>query len=134
MHPYLLSTQLLKTLAHPARLQILNALRQDEECVCHLTALLHHRQAYVSQQLRSLRQAGLIEDRKDGLRVYYRVKDPRVFKLLDTLNALAGAKDIPSEKATIATCPCPGCETERKREGGHNGAKSSVRVAPTVQS
>ncbi len=133
MHPYLRSTRLLKTLAHPARLQILNALRQDEQCVCHLTALLHHRQAYVSQQLRFLRRAGIIEDRKDGLRVYYRVKDPRVFDVLDTLNALAGAKDIPSEKVAIATCPCPKCESRGRVEGGKEWrSKSSVRAAATA--
>ncbi len=111
MDPYRLPTKLLKALAHPARLQILNALRQDEECVCHLTALMRQRQAYVSQQLMFLRQAGLIEDRKDGLRVYYRVKDPRVFDALDTINALVGAKNIPSVKTTIAACPCPKCES-----------------------
>jgi DNA-binding transcriptional ArsR family regulator len=96
-------------LAHPARLQILNALRQDEECVCHLTALMRQRQAYVSQQLMFLRQAGLIEDRKDGLRVYYRVKDPRVFDVLDAANALAGTKNTGGEPKTMAACPCPKC-------------------------
>jgi len=133
MHPYHLSTRLLKTLAHPARLQILNALRQGEECVCHLTALLRQRQAYVSQQLMFLRQAGIIEDRKDGLRVYYRVRDPRVFDVLDTINALVGAKDIPSEKTMIVACPCPKCESQGQVEGGKQWrSKSLVRVAPTV--
>ena len=133
MRPYRLSTQLLKTLAHPARLQILNALREGEECVCHLTALLHQRQAYVSQQLMFVRQTGIIEDRKDGLRVYYRVKDQRVFDVLDALNALVGANDIPSEKTMIAACPCPKCETLGQREGGKEWrSKSSVRVAPTA--
>ena len=133
MDSYHLPTKVLKALAHPARLQILNALRQDEECVCHLTALMRRRQAYVSQQLMFLRQAGLIEDRKDGLRVYYRVKDPRVFDVLDTINALAGAKDIPSEKTTIATCPCPKCESQGQAGGGKRWrSKSLVRVAPTA--
>jgi len=96
-------------MAHPARMQILNALRQDEECVCHLTALLRQRQAYVSQQLMFLRRAGLLEDRRDGLRVYYRVKDPRVFGVLDAVNAWAGAKGIAAEPQTFAACPCPKC-------------------------
>jgi ArsR family transcriptional regulator len=111
VNAYRLPTKLLKALAHPARLQILNALRQDEECVCHLTTLLHERQAYVSQQLMFLRQAEVIEDRKDGLRVYYRVKDPRVFEVLDIIYALVGAKGTPSETERIAACPCPKCET-----------------------
>lgn len=118
MRPYYRSTRLLKVLAHPVRLQILNALRQGEECVCHLTAFLHQRQAYVSQQLMFLRRAGILEDRKDGLRVYYRIKDPRVFDVLDTLHALVGANDIPSEKTRIGACPCPKCKSQGQRQGG----------------
>jgi DNA-binding transcriptional ArsR family regulator len=109
------STQLLKALAHPARLRLLNALRDNEECVCHLTALLRQRQAYVSQQLMFLRRAGLIEDRKEGVRIYYRIKDPRVLDVLDTANALAGANEIRAEPKSIAACPCPKCETSGQR-------------------
>lgn len=133
VNSYRLPTKLLKALAHPARLQILNALRQDEECVCHLTALLHERQAYVSQQLMFLRQAGVIEDRKDGLRVYYRVKDPRVFEVLDIIDALVGAKGTPFKTETIAACPCPKCEASGQRKGEKRWkSKSLVQVAPTV--
>ncbi len=117
MSQYSQSAQVLRAIAHPARLRLLNALRDNEECVCHLTALLRQRQAYVSQQLMFLRQAGLIEDRKDGLRIYYRVKDPRVFEVLDAANALAGVKQIAEEPKTIAACPCPNCETRGQRRG-----------------
>jgi ArsR family transcriptional regulator len=110
------SAQLLRALAHPARVRLLYALRAGEECVCHLTALFRQRQAYVSQQLMFLRQAGLIEDRKDGLRVYYRVKDPRVFDLLDAANALAGSRDIAAEARTLAGCPCPKCVDKRSAD------------------
>jgi len=111
------SAQLLRAIAHPARLRLLNALRENEECVCHLTALLRQRQAYVSQQLMFLRRAGLIQDRKDGLRIYYRIKDPRVFEVLDAANALAGAKETGREPKTIAACPCPKCEASGPRRG-----------------
>lgn len=133
MDSYRLPTQLLKALAHPARLQILNALRQNEECVCHLTALMRQRQAYVSQQLMFLRQAGLIEDRKDGLRVYYRIKDPRVFQVLDAANALVGVKNATVKAEAITACPCPKCETSGQRKGGKRWrSKSLDRVAPTA--
>ena len=125
MDSYHLPTKVLKALAHPARLQILNALRQDEECVCHLTALMRQRQAYVSQQLMFLRQAGLIEDRKDGLRVYYRVKDPRVFDVLDGVNALAGVKGIVEDTKRIAACPCPKCENKQARRMPRAGSDYS---------
>ena len=133
MDTYYLPTKVLKALAHPARLQILNALRQDEECVCHLTALLHQRQAYVSQQLMFLRQAGLIEDRKDGLRVYYRLKDSGIIAVLDAVNKLSGVESITPEAKVIAACPCPKCETAGQRQGGRRWkSKSSARVAPTA--
>ena len=122
---YRLPTQALKALAHPARLRLLNALRHEEECVCHLTALLHQRQAYVSQQLMFLRQAGLLEDRKDGLRVFYRVKDPRVFDVLDGVNALAGVKGIAEDPKRIATCPCPKCESKQARRMPRAGSDYS---------
>lgn len=111
MDPHRLPARILKALAHPARLRILNALREDEECVCHLTALLKQRQAYVSQHLMFLRQAGLIEDRKEGLRVYYRVQDPRLFEVLDLVNAMAGVPRKEPER--VASCACPRCEARR---------------------
>jgi DNA-binding transcriptional ArsR family regulator len=117
MDNYHLTANLLKAIAHPARLRILNALSDDEECVCHLTALLRQRQAYVSQQLMFLRQAGLIADRKDGLRVYYRIKDPGVSAVLEAVNKLTGVKRIASESKVIAACPCPKCESAGQRAG-----------------
>ncbi len=106
---------MLKALAHPARLRLLNALRENEECVCHLTTLLHQRQAYISQQLMFLRRAGLIEDRKEGVRIYYRIKDPRVLDVLDAVNALAGTKNMGGEPETMAACPCPKCEASARQ-------------------
>lgn len=115
--------KILKVIAHPERLRLLNALRSGEECVCHLTALARQRQAYISQQLMFLRRAGLIADRKDGLRVYYRIKDARVLDVLDAANALAGvAIDRASAKA-LASCPCPHCENELSKRRNKNSAR-----------
>lgn len=116
---YHTQVRLMKMVGHPARWQILNLLRSGEECVCHLTAALHQRQAYVSQQLMFLRQAGLIEDRKDGLRVYYRVKDPRLFHLLDAVNAVAGVERVKATPQVLAGCPCPKCETSGQARTHH---------------
>jgi ArsR family transcriptional regulator len=132
MDPYRVSAKTLKALAHPTRLQLLYALREGEECVCHLTTLLHERQAYVSQQLMFLRRAGLLVDRKDGLRVYYRVKDARVFDVLDIVSALAGITRVRVERRRMAKCPCPQCTREREkgakgRERTRKGAKGRER-------
>lgn len=116
MDLYQKQTDILKALAHPVRLQILDALRAGPECVCHLEALLGLRQAYVSQQLARLREAGLVTDQKDGLNVFYRVADLRVFDIIDEVSAVAKvpADDWPipvtMQRQVVANCPCPKCE------------------------
>ena len=98
---------LFKTLMHPARLEILEALRDGEHCVCHLEAAVGYRQAYISQQLSLLREAGLVQDRRDGWNNYYHVVQPRVFEVLDAAQAVTGAKAQPRK---VAACPCPQCK------------------------
>ncbi len=114
--------RLLKTLAHPTRLRLLHALRDGEQCVCHLTALLGQRQAYVSQQLMFLRRSGVLEDRRDGTRVYYRVRDPHLFELLDLMNALVGARVHVADPAVVPECSCPRCQGAPSRQK-QNGRK-----------
>lgn len=63
-----------KALAHPSRLMILEALEDREVCVCDLTALVGADQSTVSKHLALLKQAGLVEDRREGVLVYYRLK------------------------------------------------------------
>ena len=74
--------RVLGALAHPERLRILELVAQREMCVCELVAALGRRQAYVSQQLSVLRQAGLVIDRKEGLLVFYRLADRSVMSLV----------------------------------------------------
>ena len=63
-----------KALAHPSRLLILDALAEGEVCVCELTPLVGADQSTVSKHLAILKNAGLIEDRKQGVMTFYRVK------------------------------------------------------------
>src|SRR5512147_3293520 len=86
------SAKLFKVLMHPARLEILDILRDGEHCVCHIEAALGQRQAYISQQLSVLREAGLVQDRRDGWNVHYRVTKPQVFALLDVTVTMVGGK------------------------------------------
>ena len=110
------AAELLKAISHPERLRILVALRDGEECVCHLTTLLRQRQPYVSQQLGYLKDAGLISDHKDGLRVYYRIEDRRILQLLDTIGEMIGhSNGLGAEQASqdkLTSCPCPRCAAE----------------------
>lgn len=63
-----------KAMAHPSRLMMLEALEAKECCVCELTELVGADQSTISKHLAILKQAGLVEDRKAGVMVYYRIK------------------------------------------------------------
>lgn len=80
-----------KALAHPERLSILALLSDGECCVCELAARLGQRQAYVSQQLAVLRQAGLVTCRRAGWQIVYRLADDRILGLVADAQAIAGA-------------------------------------------
>ena len=103
--------RLFKALMHPARLEILDLLRDGEQCVCHLEAALGLRQAYISQQLSVLRDVGLVQDRRDGWNIYYHVADPQVYAVIDAARRMTGSGRSPTEPASgkSASCPCPRC-------------------------
>src|SRR5438477_11122681 len=72
-----------KALAHPLRIAVLDALRSGESGVNDLCARLKVEQSTLSQQLAVLRSRNIVTARKEGLNVYYSVRDTTVFKLLD---------------------------------------------------
>ena len=103
----------LKLLAHPERLRILDAIRRDSECVCHLEVLLGKPQPYVSQQLRLLRDAGVIIDEKQGQNVYYRLSDDEVRAWLDVvLGPVEGWNAALAQHERVIACSCPKCNDE----------------------
>lgn len=72
-----------KALAHPIRIHILDALREGERNVNEMKEILGIEAANVSQQLAILRNRNLVNTRKEGNSVYYSVRDPAIFELLD---------------------------------------------------
>ncbi len=103
---------LFKALMHPARLAILDVLRNTEACVCHLEAALGYRQAYISQQLMALRGAGLVESRRDGQNIYYHVSKPDVFSALDAARRVLGEATHASWPVVLPACTCPHCSQQ----------------------
>lgn len=97
-----------KLLSHPVRLHILDILRRNPECVCHLEAALGRPQPYISQQLRVLREANVIAHSKDGLNVFYHLIDHDVAALLNASlgTVLHGAE---GQRQSLSDCPCPKC-------------------------
>ena len=82
------ATGVLRVLAHEDRLLLLCQLSQGELCVSDLEAQLDIRQPSLSQQLGVLRREGLVDTRRDGKHIYYRIADARVLTLLQTLYEL----------------------------------------------
>jgi DNA-binding transcriptional ArsR family regulator len=108
--------QLFQALSHPVRLRILDILSRQEACVCHLTAILGQRQPYVSQQLATLREAGLVTDRREGTLIYYSLADEHLARLLDEGKAVVidllgdNLSFPPVPEEALENCPCPRCQ------------------------
>ncbi len=77
------ATNFLKALAHEGRLLLLCHLASGEKSVTELEELLSARQAAVSQQLARLRLEGLVEFRRDGKAIYYRLHDERARRMIE---------------------------------------------------
>jgi len=83
-------TEILKVLAHPIRLCIVNNILQRGQCnVSHMQACLNIPQSTVSQHLQKLRYAGVIEGHRKGLEVNYKIRDERIMKLINSILILS---------------------------------------------
>jgi ArsR family transcriptional regulator len=123
-------SQLLQAVAPPARLEILLAIGADEACVCHLEAVLGYRQAYISQHLMALRDAGVIAARREGRFVYYRLQDTALLALLDTAGGLCGISRDRLAQASlpdaIPGCACPQCSAS------HPAPRLQIELPPSI--
>ncbi len=73
---------ILKALAQPTRLRILEMLKGGERCVCEMYPELGQEQPNISKHLNMMKQAGILDSRKEGLRVIYWIKNPEVLEIL----------------------------------------------------
>ena len=69
----ILKAEVLKALGHPTRLLMVEVLSQGERCVCELNELFEADHSTISKHLTILKQAGILSDRKEGLKVFYRL-------------------------------------------------------------
>ena len=112
---------LLQAISPEPCLEILLAIGEGEACVCHLEARLGYRQAYISQQLMALREAGLLNTRRDGKYIYYRMEKPEIMEMVELAARLAGL-DMPAVAARVnlsrSSCECPKCSTQKENHDG----------------
>ena len=98
------TAEFFKTLGHPMRIRILDALRQGEVGVTDLSERLKVEQSTLSQQLAILRKSNIVVGRKEGQNVFYSVADRTIFRLLDDSrhvfnNHLVDIRDLLSQLA-----------------------------------
>jgi ArsR family transcriptional regulator len=80
--------RIIKAMGHPSRLAMLHALANGEKCVCDLQRLVGSDMSTVSKHLSVMKKAGLVEDRKDGLRVHYRLRVPCMMGFMECVEAV----------------------------------------------
>ncbi len=106
----------LEAIASPERVAILLAIGKGEACVCHLETALGWRQAYISQHLMALRKADILQDRREGRFIYYKLKNASILNLVLASARLSGlsAESISAliNKKINPSCECPQCTTE----------------------
>jgi DNA-binding transcriptional ArsR family regulator len=77
------AADVLKAVAHPLRLQIVEALQDGEKSVGDIVEALGEKQAITSQQLNLMKDKGVLASRREGAKVYYRIQNPNVIRVLN---------------------------------------------------
>jgi DNA-binding transcriptional ArsR family regulator len=95
-----LEANYLKAIAQPTRLKILYFLKDGERCQCKIIPQMKEDQSNISRHLTHMRDMGILGSHREGVSVYYRIKDKRIFSLLSLVDQMVKA-DI-REKAKRA--------------------------------
>lgn len=86
-------TQVLKAIAHPTRIQIIEILKEEKElCVCHLYEKLDLEQSNVSQHLKLLKSQNILSSRKIGLKVMYKIEMKEAINIINETQSLIQKK------------------------------------------
>jgi len=80
--------EVFKALADPTRLKILESIENGERCICEIIPYTGKSQPNVSQHLKVMKHAGIINERKDGTRIMIKVSDNKIFRIIDQVKKL----------------------------------------------
>ena len=83
-----LKAEVLKALAQPTRLKILELLRNGEKCICEIIPAINGEQSNISRHISLMQKSHLVTTRKDGVKVMVKVSDPKIFDILDSVSLL----------------------------------------------
>ncbi len=74
---------IMKALAQPTRLKIIEFLRDGERCVCEIFPAIGEEQSNTSRHLNMMQAAGVLSRRKEGLKIFYSIKHPEILEIVD---------------------------------------------------
>jgi DNA-binding transcriptional ArsR family regulator len=80
--------EILKAMAQPTRLKIIEFLSDGERCVCEISPAIGEEQSNTSRHLNLMQAAGVLSRRKDGLKIFYAIKHPEIMEIVDTVTRI----------------------------------------------
>ena len=93
-----LKAEVLKVLAQPTRLKILELIRNGEKCICEIVPAINGEQSNISRHISLMQKSNLVTTRKDGVKVMVKVKDPKIFDILDSIGLLLNRQILETGK------------------------------------
>jgi DNA-binding transcriptional ArsR family regulator len=91
--------KVMKALAHPTRMFIVDELSRGERCVCELTEMIGAEMPTVSRHLSLLKGAGLVDDEKRGAKIFYRLRVPCCLSFLKCVESVLAADEAEASRA-----------------------------------
>lgn len=105
---------ILKGIAHPVRLRIVEALSKKDMCVCEIAEMFNFDRTTISKHLALMKGFGILEDRKEGLNVYYSLRMRCLIPLLACIERVASGDD---PKVLFPLCGCGNSNKKNDQEG-----------------
>ena len=84
----MIEVEVFKALADPTRLKILECIKDGERCICEIIPYTGKSQPNVSQHLKVMKHAGIIDERKDGTRIMVKVSNKEIFDIINQVKRL----------------------------------------------
>ena len=96
-----LKAEILKALAQPTRLKILELLRNGERCICEIVPAINGEQSNISRHISLMQKTNLVVTRKEGVKVMVKVKDLELFNILDGVSKILKDRFKEQEKLLL---------------------------------
>jgi len=98
-----MQAEICKTLTNPKRIEILNVLKNDEKTVTELVNALGASKANVSQHLAVMRHKGILNTRREGVNIFYRVANPKVIEACTLMKEVLFEQHTAKKKAVTGS-------------------------------